>query len=182
LVSSTFKLRNPQRWLADLTAYRILKLDRLTSLVAWMIITVEAGLGLTLMLQLWPRAAALAATLLFGTFLGATSYAIATKRKTSCGCFGALSNHSPLGKGTILRLIVLAGLAGSSFTYLSSTRSHTGDDVSGWLTAFGSGVLLGAPLVLVFFLVDLTTQSIRVLRRPGIHTAVHSQAHQEALR
>jgi hypothetical protein len=161
IVSATQKLRAPHRWLEDLSAYQLLPSQSLTLVLAWAVTLIELGIGTTLTLQLFPKEAALAATLLSCAFLAVASFTMVRGKSVSCGCFGELFGESRVGKQTIARLVVLAGTAGLSFIYISSTQSQ---DVIELTSRIGLGVAFGAPLALLFFLVEITQQVLHMLR------------------
>lgn len=168
IISSTQKLRAPRQWVEDLSAYQMLPSQRFTSILAWTIIFVELGLGAVLILQLFPKGAALAAILLFCMFLGVTSLAIVQGRVVSCGCFGEISRQSLLGKQTVARLVVLTGTSGLSFIYISLIESLRSQDLVELIARIGSGIAFGTPLVLLVFLVELTQQILHMLKRSAM--------------
>ncbi|GAB2525280.1 MauE/DoxX family redox-associated membrane protein [Nocardia heshunensis] len=79
--------------------------------VAWGLPAVEALVAVA-MLPPWTAAPAiLLAILLLGMFTGAVVRLLRQGRRPSCSCFGAAS-AAPIGRGTVIRNIVLIALAG----------------------------------------------------------------------
>lgn len=169
IVSATQKLRTPHRWLEDVSAYQVFPSPRLASVAAWAVVLLELGIGTVLILQLFPKEAALTATLLFCAFLIVVVITMARRQSVSCGCFGELFGESRAGKQTITRLIVLAGAAGLTFTYFSSTQSQSPAEAA---DRVASGLAFGTPLAILFFLTELIGQTLQLSRsKPGVDIA-----------
>ncbi|MVU79764.1 hypothetical protein GPX89_21285 [Nocardia sp. ET3-3] len=79
--------------------------------VAWGLPGVEAAVAVAVLPPWTAAGAALVAILLLGMFTGAVVRLLRHGRRPVCSCFGAAS-AAPIGRGTVVRNIVLIALAG----------------------------------------------------------------------
>ncbi|WP_405487602.1 MauE/DoxX family redox-associated membrane protein [Nocardia sp. NBC_00511] len=79
--------------------------------VAWGLPAVEAVVAIAVLPPWTAAAAALVAILLLGMFTGAVVRLLQHGKRPVCSCFGAAS-AAPIGRGTVVRNIVLIALAG----------------------------------------------------------------------
>ncbi|MTE12014.1 MauE/DoxX family redox-associated membrane protein [Nocardia aurantiaca] len=79
--------------------------------VAWGLPTVEAAVAVAVLPPWTAAAAALMAILLLGIFTGAVVRLLRQGTRPVCSCFGA-GSAAPIGRGTVVRNIVLIMLAG----------------------------------------------------------------------
>ncbi|WP_040802298.1 MauE/DoxX family redox-associated membrane protein [Nocardia concava] len=79
--------------------------------VAWGLPAVEAVVAAALLPPWTAAAAALVAILLLGMFTGAVVRLLRQGRRPACSCFGA-GSAAPIGRGTVLRNVMLILLAG----------------------------------------------------------------------
>ncbi|MFI1915902.1 MauE/DoxX family redox-associated membrane protein [Nocardia sp. NPDC020380] len=81
--------------------------------VSWGLPAVEAVVAVALLPPWTAAAAAFLAILLLGMFTGAVVRLLRQGKRPSCSCFGA-SSSAPIGRGTVVRNVVLIALAGST--------------------------------------------------------------------
>jgi hypothetical protein len=100
------KLRAPGDFAQDIANYRILPAP-LVPIAAAALPGIEALLGGALVLGIWRRSAAWAATALLAIFSAAVAGALARGLNIECGCFGATGQ--PATWWTFARDLVLVG-------------------------------------------------------------------------
>ncbi len=103
LFAAAVKLRDPQQFAFAINAYQLIppEAKHLVSIGAFVVPWLELLVGLMLVLGLWCRSAALAASCLMGLFVYAVWSVIARDLNVTCGCFGKLKGpfgcEGPIG-------------------------------------------------------------------------------------
>lgn len=182
MIASFYKVRDLPQWERDLAAYGVFSRDASTLVAAKGVIAVELGLGMASVLQLWPTITLSLAVLVFATLLGVVGFALARKRHIDCGCFGSRSRGIPLGNQSVARLVLLLALALSALAVVIPGEAPLVTGISAWTRSVTSGIVLGLPLVLLFFLLDALPQllvPVEELPRQSGDTLRVTDAHKE---
>lgn len=164
LVAGFAKLRDRQGTVETATGFGLPA--PLAPAVATLLPLAELAAGAALMLRPAARYGAAAALVLLGLFLVAIVVNLRQGRRPDCHCFGQLGNQ-PIGSLTVVRNLVLAGLAGFVAWQGSEDPSGTGFGGSGGraLAVAAWFILLGVVLLQGSLLVSLLRQNGRVLLR-----------------
>ncbi len=110
LLASVDKVMGPVEFARVVESYKILPeivISPFSIIVAW----VEFIAGILLILGVASRGAAFTTFCLLMMFMVAIGVNLARGATLDCGCFGAVVSDEPLGWSTMLRDVVLAGLA-----------------------------------------------------------------------
>src|SRR6266403_574106 len=144
--------------------------DKLADFLGLLLPLAEIAVAVTLVVPLTAWWAAVAALALLLIFVAGIGYNLAQGRTPDCHCFGQL-HSSPAGWSTLIRNLVLAGVAG---LVVGFGRNTSGPGVMEWLgtlTITQGFELLGGALVLVlligegWLLLQMMTQQGRLLLR-----------------
>lgn len=109
LYSGLSKLRAPRRFADQVSAFGLLPSGP-SRAVAYAILPIEAATGLAISLRYPLLPGLIAATILLAIFAAFVAWAIASKRRLACFCFGE-SDGGFVSKSTLLRNATLLGLA-----------------------------------------------------------------------
>lgn len=115
IFAAVMKLSSPAAFALSVAHFKIIPehADHLTKLAAYAVPWIEAVCGLSLVLGLWARSAALVLTLLLAGFIAMIASTIYRDLNVSCSCFGKFEFpcSGPVGWCHIARNGVLLALA-----------------------------------------------------------------------
>lgn len=143
LLAGLLKAYEPNTFIQQIGEYEILTNPALIKTLAWALITVECGLGMTLIVGLRRRWALPAATGLLLLFIGAVGWAWATGATENCGCFGSWAKRTP-AQALTEDVLMLATIAGAWWLYRGEPARFRRLRLGVVATAFLAGVALTA--------------------------------------
>ncbi len=120
LIAGLVKAMDMELFIRQIRDYGIISHYVLLGMSAWGLIALECALGIALLLFYRPKITLPLTSLLWLTFLGATSWAWITGATESCGCFGAWVESSPAQ--AVLENVIL--LVTTLFAWVFYKESH----------------------------------------------------------
>ena len=145
LIAGLVKAMDVELFIRQMRDYGIISHYVLLALSAWGLIALECALGIGLLLFYRPKTTLPLTSLLWLTFLGATSWAWITGATESCGCFGAWVESSP-GQAVLENLILLVA---TLFAWVWHKESHRPQSrTKAWCVAIA--FLIGVTLPIAF--------------------------------
>jgi uncharacterized membrane protein YphA (DoxX/SURF4 family) len=167
LFSALPKLRHPQRFAQNVTAYNILP-NKAATAFSWLVIASEAFVAITLLSGLWTEASVLLVIGLLLIFIAAVAINLKRGRRIDCGCFGDANEQISLR--ALTRLLLLLGLAmllvvASSAGYAPSSPIRMITNSSAMANLFLAGCM--AAFIIVFGSWMLRLPELMLLMRGG---------------
>ncbi|MGD9041946.1 MAG: hypothetical protein PVH82_20050 [Desulfobacteraceae bacterium] len=153
LAAGLVKAMDMDLFIRQMRDYGIISQHVLLALSAWGLIGLETALGIGLLILYRPKITLALTSLLWITFLGATSWAWLTGTTEQCGCFGAWIEYSP-GQAVMENLILLVATLCARVWYKESYRPRS--RVKAWCVAISFLIGLTLPLALGFPLSRIT--------------------------
>jgi len=155
LTASLVKAMDMDLFIRQMRDYGIISQHVLLALSAWGLIALEFALGIGLLIFYRLKITLALTSLLWITFLGATSWAWLTAATEECGCFGAWVEYSP-GQAVMENLILLVATLFALAWHKESGRRQS--LAKAWCVAIA--FLIGATLPFAFgFPLSRITQS-----------------------
>lgn len=145
LMAGLVKAMDMDLFIRQMRDYGIISQHVLLALSAWGLIALETALGIGLLIFYRPKITLALTSLLWITFLGATTWAWLTGATEKCGCFGAWVEYSP-GQAVMENLILLVATLFAWAWCRESGRRHS--LAKAWCVAIA--FLIGATLPLAF--------------------------------
>ena len=145
LIAGLVKAMDMELFIRQMRDFGIISHYVLLALSAWGLIALECALGIGLLIFYRPKITLPLTSLLWLTFLGATSWAWITGATESCGCFGAWVESSP-GQAVLENLILLVA---TLFAWVWHKESHRPQSrTKAWCVAIA--FLIGVMLPIAF--------------------------------
>lgn len=141
LIAGLVKAMDMELFIRQMRDYGIISHHLLLAVSAWGLIALECALGIGLLIFYRPKITLPFTSLLWLTFLGATSWAWITGATEECGCFGAWVEYSP-GQAVLENLILLVATLFAWVLYKESHRPQSRAKVWCVTTAFLIGIAL----------------------------------------
>jgi hypothetical protein len=145
LIAGLVKAMDMDLFIRQVRDYGIISQHVLLALSAWGLIALESALGVGLLIFYRPKITLALTSLLWITFLGATSWAWLTGATQECGCFGAWVKYSP-AQAVMENLILLVATLFALAWYKESGRRQS--MAKAWCVAIA--FFIGATLPLAF--------------------------------
>jgi thiol-disulfide isomerase/thioredoxin/uncharacterized membrane protein len=141
LIAGLVKAMDMELFIRQIRDYGIISQHVLLAMSAWGLIALECALGIGLLIFYRPKITLPLTSLLWLTFLGATSWAWLTGATKECGCFGAWVEHSPK-QAVLENLVLLVATLLARVWYKESHRRAS--QAKAWCVAiaFLSGIAL----------------------------------------
>jgi len=141
LIASLVKAMDIELFIRQMRDYGIISQHLLLTLSAWGLIGLEFALGVGLLIFYRPRITLPLTSILWLTFLGATSWAWLTGATEKCGCFGTWLEYSP-GEAVLENLALLVATLFAWVWHKASYRRQS--RAKAWVvaTAFVVGLIL----------------------------------------
>ncbi len=145
LIAGLVKAMDMDLFIRQMRDYGIISQHVLLAMSAWGLIALECALGIGLLIFYRPKITLPLTSLLWLTFLGATSWAWVTGATEECGCFGAWVEYSP-GQAVLETLVLLVATLLAWVWYKESHRRAS--RAKAWCVAIA--FLTGIALPLAF--------------------------------
>jgi uncharacterized membrane protein len=145
LIAGLVKAMDMELFIRQMRDYGIISQHVLLTMSAWGLIALECALGIGLLISYRPKITLPFTSLLWLTFLGATSWAWVTGATEECGCFGAWVEYSP-GQAVLENLVLLVATLLAWVWYKGSHRPPS--RAKAWFVAIA--FLTGISLPLAF--------------------------------
>ena len=153
LIAGLVKAMDMELFIRQIRDYGIMSQHVLLALSAWGLIALECALGIGLLIFYRPKITLALTSLLWITFLGATSWAWLTGATEECGCFGAWVEYTP-AQAVMENLILLVATLLARVWHKESYRPQS--RVKAWCVAISFLIGAALPLALGFPLSRIT--------------------------
>ncbi len=141
LIAGLVKAMDMELFIRQMRDYGIISQHVLLAVSAWGLIALECALGIGLLIFYRPKITLALTSILWLTFLGATSWAWLTGATEECGCFGTWVESSP-GQAVLENLILLVATLFAWVRYKASHRPQSRAKVWCVTIAFLIGIAL----------------------------------------
>jgi hypothetical protein len=182
LIAGLVKAMDMELFIRQMRDYGIISQHVLLAMSAWGLIALECALGIGLLIFYRPKITLPLTSLLWLTFLGATSWAWVTGATEKCGCFGAWVEHSP-GQAVLENLVLLVATLLAWLWYKESHRRAS--RAKAWCVAIAFLTGIALPLAFGFPIsrisqspwekieIELTKLDTKGLDKANLSTGTH---------